>query len=315
MKKVVTIVGPTAIGKTDLAFEIANDYNGELVSADSVQVYKGLDTISGKDIPEGYKFFSLPQFSTLELYAGYYTNSSFPPIYLLDVVEPTFEFTVSHFHSLATKIVDFVEKKGKLPIIVGGTGLYINSLIGGLDQLPPPDLKLRKMLENENLERLQELVPAEVLNKMNNSDRNNSRRLIRAIEVSKSKIVKNIEKPDFEYLVLGLNCDREALKKRIDQRVEKRLQNGAIDEINKLFKIYDQLSPQVKDANGYRQLFAYLKGDSSLSEATERWKLSEYKHAKNQMTWFNKYGEVNWFDILDKDYKVRVKEKINKFLG
>ncbi len=319
MQKIVYIVGPTASGKTDLALEIAKKYSGELVSADSVQVYKGLDIISGKDIPEGYSFVPLPQFSKEEIYAGYFSNSSLPPIYLLDLVEPRFSFTVTHYQDLASKIVDFIAQKDKLPIVVGGTGLYVNSLIHRLDVVPEPNYELRKKLTGLTVTELQEALnnlDNKKLNSMNQSDRSNPRRLIRAIEVISNShhIQPTTYNPSTESLAIGLMCDREILKSRIDLRVAKRFEQGAIEEVKKLFEDYDNLSPQVKDANGYKQLFSYLRNEVDLEEAIYRWKISEYRHAKNQMTWFKKYGNVVWFDIQDKDYKVDIEKEIDEFL-
>ncbi len=314
--KVVYIVGPTASGKTDLAFEIANKYLGELISADSVQVYKRLDIVSGKDIPDGYSFVPLPQFSKEEIYAGYFSNSSLPPIYLLDLVEPRFPFTVSHFQNLASEIVNFIEKKGKLPVVVGGTGLYVNSLINGLDSMSKPDIKLRKKLDALSVAELQKMVPQEIFNSLNDSDKNNRRRLVRKIEMGDSSSVISSGQPKNKYdnLVIGLYCEREQLKKRIDMRVAKRLEQGATEEMKSLFQDYENLAQQVKDANGYKQLFAYLKGEVSFEEAIYRWKISEYHHAKNQMTWFRKYGNVEWFDIEQEDYERKIENRLKKFL-
>jgi tRNA dimethylallyltransferase len=317
--KNVFIVGPTAVGKTNIAFECAHRFSGELISADSVQVYRGLDIISGKDIPKASKFISLPQLSNGVFNSGYYIHNNIN-IFLLDVVEPSYSFSVSNFRDLATRTIDFIQEEKKLPIVVGGTGLYIKSLIDGFDMNPiEPDIVLRSLLENLNVfdlqNKLEKLNLQKLLN-MNDSDRNNKRRLIRAIEIS---MIKNPEpsvknEKNYENLVIGLTCERDMLKQRIDIRVENRLENGAMEEAKVIFENYENLSAQVKDANGYKQLFSYFKKEISIDEAIYRWKVSEYHHAKNQMTWFRKYGDTVWFDITKKGYEKEIENKVKKFL-
>ncbi len=282
--KAIFIVGPTGVGKTNLAFSIAKDFSGTLVSADSVQVFKGLDIISGKDLPQNYKY-----------HAGYFTHNSSPSICLLDVVEPTHSFNVSDFHKEATIKIKEIINAGKLPVIVGGSGLYVEVLLKGLSTNSKPDEKLRKKLEGISVVDLQKIISSEVLSGMNESDRKNPRRLIRAIEVLKQKTEdKRQETAQYDSLVLGLRVDRNELKERIEHRVTERLDNGALGEAEELFEKYEKLTQQVRDANGYKQLFSYLSGEISLDEAVSRWKISEYRHAKNQMTWFLKYGNVEW---------------------
>lgn len=317
MKKIVCIVGPTGVGKTELAFKLAKKFDGELISADSVQVYKGLDIISGKDIPKTTKYFSLPELSKNGHNAGFYTYNSIR-IFLLDVVEPTFSFTVSHFHDLASK---YTGHQGKLPIVVGGTGLYIKSLTSEIETVSvAPNKELREELESLSIEELQKELKSlskDKFESLNHSDLFNKRRLIRYIEIQTNngeQIAKNTNKK-FDSLVIGLYCEREVLKKRIDERVDKRLEQGALDEAEGLFKNYKNLSRQVKDANGYKQLFEFLKKEISLDEAIYRWKISEYHHAKNQMTWFRKYGNVKWFDIEKKRYQDEIFNNINTFLN
>lgn len=295
--KVVFIVGPTGVGKTALAVKLAQKYNGALVSADSVQVYRGADIISGKDHPKDTS------------------------IYLLDVVEPPSSFSVSNFQELGTSAIEKIQKQNKLPIVVGGTGLYVKSLIGGIETNKiQPDLKLRKQLEGlevfELQKRLKELNK-EKFASMNASDVNNKRRLIRAIEISSSQLLTTTYKLQtrFDSLAIGLYCDREVLKKRIDERVDERLKKGALKEAEGLFHSYKNLSKQVKDANGYKQLFQYLQKKITLDEAIYRWKISEYRHAKNQMTWFRKYGNVEWYDIEKANFKKQIEKRVEQFLS
>lgn len=307
MQKAVFIVGPTAVGKTALAVELAQKYSGSLVSADSVQVYKGLDIISGKDLPEAKSNGNN---------AGFYTCWGIN-IFLLDVVEPTSSFSVSNFYHLAIEAIEKIHKENNIPIVVGGTGLYIKSLIEDIETFDiKPDLKLRKKLESLDIAQLQNMIPKEFVEQMNDSDRSNKRRLIRKIEIFSSQphTARSKIKKHFESLVMGLYCEKDVLKRRIDERVEYRLKNGALKEAEGLFKKYENLCQQVKDANGYKQLFQFLKKEIDFEEAIYRWKISEYQHAKNQMTWFRKYGDVKWFDIAKKGFKKDIEISLKKFL-
>jgi tRNA dimethylallyltransferase len=301
--KTVFIVGPTGVGKTSLAFGIARKFNGALISADSVQVYKGLDIVSGKDLPKtATKNGVNPSF---------YIDRGIP-IFLLDVVELTSSFSLHDFYNLATKNLETVIIDGKLPIVVGGTGLYVETLLNGFEKSSEPDLALRIKLEKLSVSELQKLLPKSSLKLLNESDRNNPRRLVRKIEQLKYDLqprTYNLQ-PKQESLIIGLTCNREVLKHRIDERVDARLKNGALKEVEELFANYKNLSDQVKNANGYKQLFAYFKKEIDLQEAIYRWKISEYRHAKNQMTWFRKYGRVEWYDIEKENFKEEIEKKI-----
>ncbi len=302
--KAIFIVGPTGVGKTNLAFSIAKDFNGTLVSADSVQVFKGLDIISGKDLPQNYSY-----------HAGYFTHNGSPSICLLDVIDPTQPFSISDYYHYATEKIQEINSERRLPVVVGGSGLYIEVLLNGLKTNSKPDTKLRKKLEGMDVVDLQKLIPESILEVMNDSDIKNPRRLIRKFEsVTHKPPIINHQSPSYESLVLGLRLDRDKLKERIDIRVSERIQNGAVKEAEKLFEKYEKLTQQVRDANGYKQLFSYLNGEISLDEATSRWKISEYRHAKNQMTWFEKYGNVKWFSIEKKDFDVDLRKVTKAFI-
>ncbi len=300
MNKAVVIVGPTAVGKTALAVKIAKEFKGALVSADSVQVFKSLDIISGKDKDE---------FLDVE-------------IYLIDVVSPFEPFSVSQFEKLGKGFIKEITLSGKLPIIVGGTGLYVKSLIDGISTSSvAPDLKLRNNLENLSLAELQKMLKklsAETFNGMNESDIKNKRRLIRKIEILSTRIknhelrIKNND--GFEFLQIGLELPREELRKRIDLRVDKRIKEDALKEIKDLFKNYEKLTQQVKDANGYKQLFEHFLGKTTIEQAMEKWKISEYRHAKNQMTWFKKDKRILWLDADKKNLFEAVSSKIDTFI-
>lgn len=320
MKKILYIVGPTASGKTALALGLSKNIESTIISADSVQAYKELDVVSGKDIPpntpyiEDHGFVSDSKFDT-----GYYLLQK-TPLYMVDVVLPTTSFNISDFKKNALPVIENAWDLKRLPIVVGGTGFYIESLLGNIETINiPQNIPLRKKLDFSDVNSLQielKKLSNERFDVMNESDRKNKRRLIRAIEVSVFK--KSHEYIHDEILMadsfrIGLNVEKEALKKIIDKRVEKRMQNGALDEANELFKKYSKLAPQIKSANGYKQLFLYLEGTVSLDESILLWKKAEYFNAKKQMTWFRKWKNTIWFDALDKKMPDKVLSVVTKW--
>lgn len=321
-KRLVFIVGPTASGKTDLAVKIGQTVNSQLINADSRQVYKRLDIISGKDITPNSQFFDLSEKFSFKTYSiGYYLLQEIP-LYLLDVVEPTYEFSVHDYVKLAPTVIEYVEKQNSVPIIVGGSGFYIKALLDGIETVDIPQNKeLRESLDKLSVEELQELLKQEnreKLDKMNNSDRNNKRRLVRAIEISKHVGVQPLEGVEplihYEKLVIGLAGDREFIKSRIDARVEKRVEQGALKEAEGLFKNYESLSDQVKTGSGYQGLFEYLNGNCSLEQAIQNWKYAEYSIAKKQMTWFKKDDRIQWINIQEDDFDNQTISLIKNFL-
>lgn len=296
MKKAIFILGPTAVGKTTLAVEISSKIPSSLISADSVQVYRGVDIISGKDHPKEV------------------------PLSLIDVVSPSESFNVKDFVEKVSLEIENSLNKNRVPIIVGGTGFYIDALFGKISTIAiPPNLKLRKKLENDSLEELQnnlKKIDPQKFSKLNNSDVQNPRRLIRAIEVAglqSSKI--SVVFSEDEVLIIGLKTSMENLNKRIEVRVNERIKNGALEEAKSLFKNYKNLTSQVKDADGYRQLFDYLLGEISVEEAYKKWGTADYQHAKKQMTYFKKLENIRWFDIEENDYKGKIMKLVRHELG
>ncbi|HVZ67175.1 MAG TPA: tRNA (adenosine(37)-N6)-dimethylallyltransferase MiaA [Patescibacteria group bacterium] len=303
MKKAIFIVGPTATGKTDLALKIYNQIlvspvksGSVLISADAVQVFRSADIISGKD---------------LDILGD-------TPIENIDVVDPTDSFSIKDFKKKTELAIKEAQETDRLPIVVGGTGYYFDALFSSIDTLSiKPNKKLRKELEEKSLEELQKYlggIDQAKLASMNNSDVNNKRRIIRAIEVIKLGVKKSYS-PIFakeDVLFIGLKMDRNKLKDKIKKRVEDRIKNGALDEARRLFVDYDKLSPQLKSANGYKQLFSYLSGKINFEEAIDRWVIADSQHAKKQMTWFRKNDQINWFDVGDKDFEKDVFRLVKK---
>lgn len=310
MKKALFIVGPTAVGKTALALKISQKIPSALISADSVQIYKGLDIISGKDLPKNAKFVT-----------DHYEANSLC-MYLLDEVSPFKPFSVYDFAKRAKKILDKFYEDKKVPVIVGGAGFYVNSLIKGIETLKiPPDTKLRQKLSNFSVERLQKelkKINSSKFETMNISDINNPRRLARAIEVSLFEGRTRASQPYFkqnEVLMIGLTADMNTIRERVRERVEKRIEQGAGEEAKRLFADYGKLSDQVKSLSGYKQLFDYLLGKISFEEAKERWVMSEIHLAKRQITWFKKNANIIWFDINKRGFQKEVLKLIVQELG
>ncbi len=302
MRKAICVLGPTAVGKTALSAQIAEKHNGVLLSVDSIQVYIGLDIISGKDKDAVGDI----------------------PLKLVDLASPQTSYSVSDY------LLDFkkeLETTSQLPILVGGTGFYLYAVLNGIETVnAPPDMILRQKLSlmsvDELQKKLQEINPLK-FNNMNNSDKNNPRRLIRAIEIILSHPERSEGSWDSspsgtqdqnDILFLGLYCDKKILKKKIDKRVDERLKQGALTEVESLFKDYDSLAPQIKQASGYRQLFEYLKGECTLEKAVENWKIAEHQNAKKQMTWFRKQKNIQWFDRESPDFEARIMGTVEDFL-
>lgn len=281
MQQALVVCGPTASGKTKLALDLAQRFNGELVSADSRQVYKGLDIVTGKDVPKR-------------------TNIK---IWGLDCVGPEEDWSVSQFLNMAKNALADIWSRNKLPIIVGGTGLYIKALQEPIDTVQvKPNIELRKELESFALPDLQKKLQEVVASKwesMNQSDQNNPRRLVRAIEVAMSPSLSySKETPPLAHvhtLVIGLRMDRESLLQKITERVEKRLNSNYKHELE-LVEALGEDRPAVS-ALGYEVLTELKNGELSREEAKKKWTDSDFSYAKRQMVWFQKQASIQWFDI------------------
>lgn len=256
MDKLLVICGPTATGKTALAAGIAKKFNGELVSADSRQVYRGMDICTGKDRPD-------------------------VPIWLYDVADPDEDFSVGHWVRLAKGAIGDILKRNKLPIVVGGTGLYIHALLYPFETIDiPPNKILRKKLQALSVQKLQALIPK---GDMNNSDWNNPRRLIRKIEIARYKKIKIKQEQIYDALVVGLTAPLPILDARIDSRYAQRIRQGMKEEIDILIKKYGRDLPSMSVIG-----------------------LNEHAYARRQMTWFKKQKGIQWFNVSDWKHQNRV---------
>ena len=318
MNKLLVICGPTSTGKTTLAIALAKKFNGELISADSRQVYKGMDIGTGKDLPNGAKI-KLPWF---QKYGYYEINGA--KIWGYDLADPRHEFNVAQYIKFSERIIADILKRGKFPILVGGTGLYIRGVIDGIatSQIPKNNL-LRKNLERSTPEDLfEKLAQMDSLKaaQMNISDKNNPRRLIRAIEVAMWKInnikkEKEIEKriKDFEVLMIGLTAPEKFISERIKLRVVQRINAGIKKEVQVLLKKHVSWKMPSMSSMGYRQWKDYFDNKKTQSEVVKDWEAEENKYVKRQMVWFKKDKRIEWFDITKSSYPENVEKSVKKW--
>ncbi len=284
--RLLVILGPTSVGKTDLGLKLARKFNGELVSCDSRQVYKGLDIGTGK----------LPGSS-----------------WMLDVSDPKDQYSVAEYVKDASKVINDILERKKLPIIVGGTGFYIKALLEGLPNLEIPiDLKLRKQLSNLTVKKLQAKLSNERLSNMNSSDMQNPRRLIRAIELKDSKQVKKNE--IYNALKIGLTAPREILYQKSNKRVVDRIRQGMVKESKQLYKNGVTFKRMKQLGLEYGVLADYLTGViKSEKELINILQLKIQGYIKRQKTWFKKEKNIIWFDITEKNYAQKVEKMIAKW--
>jgi tRNA dimethylallyltransferase len=312
--KLLIICGPTATGKTALGLLLAKKFKGEIISADSRQVYRGMDIATGKDIEEGK-------------WVRDHWEIQGVPLWLLDVVEPHQEFSVAQYIDLAQKKIRDIWQRRKsrlevedprrrasgLPILVGGTGFYIKGLIDGIGTLGvEADWELRMRLENLSAEKLFDLLsrlnPVKAAS-LNASDRKNPRRLIRAIEIAtrQKPETKNLKpKTSVDTLFIGLKAELKKLYKRIDKRVEERVKGGVEKEIKGLIRKGYSWDMPAMSALGYREWQDFFEGRLGKEEVIQKWKFDEHGYARRQMTWFRKDPRIHWFDITEDDWTERV---------
>jgi tRNA dimethylallyltransferase len=319
MKKILIICGSTATGKTGLALKLAKKFNGEIVSADSRQVYQGMDIATGKDLPTKARFkIEKSGLEGKNLKIGYYQVNGIR-LWLYDIVKPDYFFNVSDWVKCAQWVIEDIYRRGKLPILVGGTGFYLKAIVEDIPtkNIPPNlflreklELKSRKVLFNELAE-----LDSSRAGQMNTSDKQNRRRLIRAIEIARWRIEHRLEKTlkpiKFDSLIIGLKAPLKFLYQKIDQRVEKQFKNGAEREIERLVNQGFSWDLPSMSALGYREWQSKLEGQASLMEVLIRCQFDEHAYARRQMTWFKKQKEVYWFDISRKGWENKVEKQLS----
>jgi tRNA dimethylallyltransferase len=294
LPKIITIVGPTASGKTDLAAKIAKKYDGEIISADSRQIYRGMDIGTAKPPRDKNPHYSL-------LNTHYYSEGI--PHHLINIKNPNQSYTVAQYKKDAIRVIKKILADGKLPILVGGTGLYIKAVVENLiipEVKPNPRLrkKLEQKLQKNGLESLyRELVERDP-EAAYIVDRHNPRRVIRALEITLAtnmpfSVQRKQGQKLFDALKIGLNPPKEKLKSKIEKRVDLMLRAGLLKETKQLMKKYGPNLPAF-DAIGYREIINYLQGKISLPETVDLIKKNTWHYAKRQLTWFKKDKEIKW---------------------
>jgi len=326
MNKLLVICGPTATGKTGLAIKLAKKFSGEIVSADSRQVYKGMDVLTGKDLSKNSELRMMNHelgINNDKFSVGYRLKEGIP-IWLVDVVPPNYIFNVGEYKKLADKVINWIRSRNLLPIIVGGTGLYIKALTVVLDLLIiPPNKVLRKELSQLGKEELGERlrdIDSHRWERMNGSDRLNPRRLIRAVEISLALMNKNISADIYRnrskdnILMIGLGVPtKQKLYELIDARVEERVKGGVLTEVEYFFdKHYDPTLPALS-ATGFKPLLQYIERTVSLDYALKRWKATEHEYARRQLTWFKRDNRVHWFDVTSENYREKIEDTVRKW--
>ncbi|MEK7138208.1 MAG: tRNA (adenosine(37)-N6)-dimethylallyltransferase MiaA [Patescibacteria group bacterium] len=301
-RKVIVVLGPTASGKSALAIRLAKKFKGEVISADSRQVYRGVDVGSDKVTRDKYLVSSIKyKGKELEPKNEIFLSGGVRH-HLLDVVSPKKTFTVTQYKKLAEKAIRDITKRGRIPIVAGGTGLYIDALINDWE-LPKvkPDMKLRADLEKKSaeelFEQLKKLDPA----RAGNIDPHNKRRLVRALEIviqteksSHSDILKNVGMSKYEVLKIGLKVAPEELKKRIKKRTLMRLRGGVIEEMGGLKKSGVSQKKLNDISLYYRWVEPYLRGEIGKVETLEIISTKIGQYAKRQMTWFKRDKNIHW---------------------
>ncbi len=291
MQKVVVICGPTASGKTALSIELAKRINGEIVSADSMQIYDEMNIGTAK--PDQEEMQGIKH-------------------YLIGNIKPTNRYSVSEFKKDAISAIKEIISKEKMPIVVGGTGLYVNSLVYGIDY---PEIQtnleyrkeLEKIVEEKGLQYLFEKAVEIDKEAMKNISPNDKKRILRVLEIYKEtgKTKTELERESrkngipYDYKIFAINMPREILYDRINRRVDIMIEKGLIDEVSSLYEKYGESLLTSMQAIGYKEVVEFLKGNCTKEEMIEKIKMETRRYAKRQLTWFRKIENIQWLDGLN----------------
>ena len=303
-RRMITILGPTASGKTDLATHLAARLNAEIISADSRQVYRGMDIGTGKDL------------------ADYMVDGHVVPYHLIDICEPGTKYNLFRYQQDFLDCYEDIRSRGALPILCGGTGLYIEAVLKGYSLSPvPQNPELRAKLEEKSLEELTHLL-ADLKEKNhsvmhNKTDVDSCQRAIRAIEIETYNLTKPTEErrcPSIDSLIIGVDIDREERRRKITKRLKERLKAGMIDEVNGLLKRGIPADDLIYYGLEYKFVTEYLIGKLSYDEMFRQLEIAIHQFAKRQMTWFRGMERrgftIHWIDAMQP-----MKDKVEKILS
>ena len=299
MDKVLFVLGPTAVGKTEISIKLAKEFNGEIISSDSVQIYRGLDIGSAKVKKEEMKGV---------------------PHHLIDIVSPNESFTAFDMTEAIKEKIKEITSRGHLPIVVGGTSLYVKSLIlgynyGGVGVDAEYRNELNRILEKDGLEKLCEMLKNEDESAFDKIDKHNPLRVIRALEIAHLKGEKKTAKKTLNPLTFALILDRQKLYDRINKRVDIMLKDGLVEEVKTLLEAGVKEDSQSMHAIGYKEVISFLKGEISYEKMVDLIKQHSRNYAKRQLTFLRGMEEVNYVDVEDKDNVDSMLEKIKRWLN
>lgn len=292
MSKIVALTGPTAVGKTEFAIKLAEELDGEIVSCDSMQLYKYMDIGSAKPTPE-------------EMRRARH--------HLVDIIDPREDFSVAQYQKLAKDAISDILSRGRLPIISGGTGLYLNSLLYDMDfSSSPGDFTYRRKLEALAEEKgsgyLHSMLAEQDERAASLIHPNNTKKIIRALERLKKgeESVRQFsdirtETSDYDVILIGLTRNRDQLYDRINKRVDVLVEQGLFQEVQKLAALGLTADNISMKGIGYKEIFAYLDGRYTMEDAIDKIKKNTRHYAKKQLTWFRRYGKMEWCNISDFD--------------
>ncbi|MFC1918246.1 tRNA (adenosine(37)-N6)-dimethylallyltransferase MiaA [Chloroflexota bacterium] len=303
MNSLVAIVGPTGVGKSRLALSLARAFHGEIVNADSRQIYRYLDIGTAKPTPE---------------------ELSLVPHHLIDIINPDEDFSLAQYQKLAYQTIDNIQRENKLPFLVGGSGLYIRAVIEGW-RIPevPPDTRLRQALEERAAEigaaglfqELLEVDPAAA----EKIDPRNIRRVIRALEVQQKtnrlfSELQRKEPPPYHTYIIGLTAERDELYRRVDRRIDEMIAGGLVTEVEILRQMGYDFKLSAMSSIGYRQIVQFLNGALTLEAAIQQIKTETHRLVRHQYAWFRRKDPgIHWFDI-EKDVENTIRESLAEFM-
>ena len=290
--KVIVICGPTASGKTGLSIELAKKINGEIISADSMQIYKEMDIGTAKATEkemQGIKH------------------------YMINIIYPNERYSVADFKKDAENSIEEILNKNKIPILVGGTGLYIDSVVNRIEYNEiDTDLKYRgkleKIAEKDGLEKLYKMALEIDKNATEKISVNDKKRILRILEIYKStgktktelELESRKKEPKYSFFIFGTELARENLYNKINLRVDKMIEEGLIEEVEKITQKYKDF-PTAMQGLGYKEIKEYLEGNCTKEEAIEKIKMETRRYAKRQITWFKRNKDIIWLNMEDKD--------------